>query len=77
MKEYRHAVICSKDSHTLRSKKRYNRPQGPNYIIKQIMHPEDAYKEANSTKATTEETDSKRANHGEKEYKVAKGNYGP
>ena len=52
-------------------------PKGPNYIVKQIMHPEDAYKEANSTKAATEEIDPERANQGEKEYKVAKGNYGP
>ena len=31
---------------------------------------------SNSTKAATEETDPERANQGEKEYKVAKGNYG-
>ena len=41
------------------------------------MHPEDAYKEVNSTKTSMEETNPERANQGEKEYKVAKGNYDP
>ena len=41
------------------------------------MHLEDAYKEANSTKAAVEEANLERANQGEKEYKVAKDNYDP